>query len=228
MATPKQAAKTDEKTARIMLVDDHPVLRMGLARLINAEDDMEVCGEAAGAVEALQVTAAAKPDVMIVDLSLKEGNGLDLIKDMRIRHEGVRLLVLSMHEETFYAERVLRAGARGYITKIDGTEKVVEGIRAVLEGHVFVSDKMREKMLLKMVGEPVGTTSSIERLTDRELQVFDLLGNGMSTRNIAENLHLSVKTIESHRENIKSKLGIDNATDLLKHAIEWVRTKQDV
>jgi len=227
MAMQKET-KTGKTATRILLVDDHPVLRMGLARLINAEGDMEVCGEAAGAVEALKVASAVSPDVMIVDLSLKEGNGLDLIKDMRARHADVRLLVLSMHEETFYAERVLRAGARGYITKIDGTEKVVEGIRAVLEGHVFVSDELREKMLLKMVGEPAGTTSSIERLTDRELQVFDLLGNGMSTRNIAEKLHLSVKTIESHRENIKSKLGIDNATDLLKQAIEWVRTKQGV
>ena len=216
-------------TIRVIIVDDHPVLRKGLAQLIEEEEDMTVCGEAEDTAQALKVVEETQPDILIVDLSLKDSSGLDLIKDMQVRQPKISLLVLSMHEETFYAERVLKAGAKGYITKEEGTEKVVDGIRSVLKGNIYLSENMREKMILKMVGSPGNSEEdAISTLTDRELQIFELIGQGMPTREIAKRLHVSVKTIESHRENIKEKLGVSSATDLLKTAIEWVHSQGNI
>ncbi len=212
--------------ARVLILDDHPIVRMGLSQLIGSESDMEVCAEAESGPEALKLAEAEKPDVAVVDLSLREGSGLDFIKDMQARMPDVLLLVLSMHEETFYAERALRAGARGYIAKEEGTEKVVTGIRAIAAGRVYVSERMQERLLRRMVGGADFSESPIDSLTDRELQVFEMLGQGMPTRQVADKLHLSVKTIESHRERIKDKLGADGASDLLKQAIEWVQSRR--
>lgn len=183
---------------------------------------MVVCGEAETVAEALAAIARNKPDVAVVDLTLREGLGLELIKDMRVRYPKVLAMVYSMRDESFYAERVLRAGARGYITKEEGGRTVIEGIRKILTGQIFLSEKMASKMIGQFVGGKVQSpVDSIHNLTDRELEVFELLGQGLPTREIAERLHLSPKTVDSHREHIKEKLKIDNATDLLKHAIEW-------
>ncbi len=209
---------------RVLIVDDHPIVRQGIKMLLDQEPDMLVCGEAESAAEALANIEKSKPDVAIVDLTLKESSGLDLIKDIKIRYPKLSVLVLSMRDETFYAERVLRAGALGYITKEEGTEKVVEGIRRILDGEVYVSEKLSARIVKEWVSGGVGATEpSIEKLTDREMQVFELIGNGLPTREIAKKLHISVKTIDSHREHIKDKLNIDNAADLLKHAIQWVQ-----
>jgi DNA-binding NarL/FixJ family response regulator len=208
---------------RILLVDDHPVVRQGVRAVVSQETDFEVCGEAESASDALQVIQDSKPDVAIVDLSLKGSSGLDLIKDIRLRYPNLLVLVLSMRDEAFYAERVLRAGARGYVVKEEGCAVVVDAIRKILKGQIFLSDHVASKMLGAFVGGVKPGSSPIEQLTDRELQVFELIGKGIPTREIAAKLHLSVKTIDAHRENIKRKMQIDGATELLKHAIEWLR-----
>ena len=221
MSEPKSPADEKDKI-RIFLVDDHPVVRQGIRLLVNQEPDLMVCGDADNAADAIRGIEAAKPRLAIVDLSLKESSGLELIKDLQIRCPKVLILVLSMHDESFYAERVLRAGARGYITKEEGTEKVVEGIRRILRGEIFLSEKMASKMISKLVDGPAASAKfSVDRLSDRELEIFELIGEGLGTREVAEKLHLSIKTIESHREHIKEKLKLENATELLKHAIQW-------
>ena len=216
--------KPESGKRKVLVVDDHPVLRQGLSQLIALEDDMMVCGEAPDAVSALKVAEEQKPDVAIVDISLKDSNGIDLIKSMLIRWPKLPVLVLSMHNESFYAERVFRAGARGYVTKGEPSSKVIEGIRKVLDGEVYVSEKLATKMICKLMGGRIDSDGySIDRLSDREFQVFELIGQGLQTREIARKLHLSVKTIDAHRENIKNKLKLENATELLKTAIHWVQ-----
>ncbi len=223
----QQLDQTNTNTTRILIVDDHPIVRQGISLLVNHEPDMMICGEADSASSALKVIEQARPDVAIVDLSLNQSSGLELIKDIKIRYPQLQILVLSMRDESFYAERVLRAGARGYITKEEGTEKVIEGIRAILGGHVYLSERLASKMINKWVdGGSNKSGPLIQNLTDRELQVFELLGMGMSTREVAQKLHLSIKTIESHREHIKDKLDLAGATELLKHAIQWVQYQQ--
>ncbi|HOD84407.1 MAG: Oxygen regulatory protein NreC [Planctomycetes bacterium ADurb.Bin126] len=218
-------AKKTSGRRKILIVDDHPVLRQGIAQLIALENDMTVCGEAADAGEALKVAQETQPDVAIVDISLHDSNGIDLIKDMLIRWPKLPILVLSMHSESFYAERVFRAGAKGYVTKGEPSGKVIEGLRKVLAGEVYVSEKLASKMIGRLMGGGRADASgfSIDRLSDREFQVFELIGQGMQTREIAQKLHLSIKTIDAHRENIKNKLKLDNATELLKTAIHWVQ-----
>ena len=214
---------------RILLVDDHPIVRQGIRILLNREADLSVCGEAESAFEALQAIESTQPDAAIVDLSLKESSGLELIKDIRIRCPKLPVLVLSMRDECFYAERVLRAGARGYITKEEGTEKVVDGLRKVLAGEIYLSEKLAAGVMRKMVTGQTGSPENlIDTLTDRELEVLELIGAGLTTRVVAEKLHLSVKTIDSHREHIKEKLRIDNAAELLKHAIQWHQCQRGV
>lgn len=208
---------------RVLLVDDHPVVRAGIRSVVTQEPDLEVCGEAESASDALRVIQESKPDVAIVDLSLKESSGLDLIKDIRLRHPSLLVLVLSMRDESFYAERVLRAGARGYVVKEEGCRVVVDAIRKVLRGQIYLSDQIASKMLGAFVGGAKPGASRIEQLTDRELQVFEFIGKGIPSREIAAKLHLSIKTIDAHRENIKRKMQIDSATELLKQAIEWLR-----
>ena len=216
--------RTEKAVTRILIVDDHPIVRQGIRLLVDQEADLMICGEAESASEALKITDQSKPNVAIVDLSLRESSGLELIKDFKIRHPDLKILVLSMRDESFYAERVLRAGARGYITKEEGTEKVIEGIRSILAGQVYLSERLASKMINKWVdgGSDKGGPL-VQNLTDRELQIFELIGTGLSTREIAEKLHLSIKTIESHREHIKAKLDLSTATELLKHAIQWIQ-----
>ena len=207
-----------------MLVDDHPIVRQGLSELIGHQEDMTVSGEAENVATALAIIDKEQPDLAVVDISLKDSSGIELIKDIKIRYPNVKVLVLSMHDEAFYAERVLRAGAKGYVTKGEPAETVLAAIRKIIGGEIHLSEQMSSRMLAKFVEGPAKAGGlPAERLTDRELQVFEMIGHGISTRQIAEDLHLSIKTVESHRENIKSKLKLQNATELLRHAIQWVQ-----
>ena len=229
-AHPRAVQNADPKApaappTRVVLVDDHPVVRQGIRAAVGQEPDLEVAGEAQSAAEALRVVEECRPDLAVVDLSLKDSSGLDLIKDLRIRHPRLLILVLSMRDEAFYAERALRAGARGYVIKEEGVAVVLEAIRKVLKGQIYLSDRLASKMIGAYIGGAAPGTTPLERLTDRELQVFELIGRGLPSREIAERLHLSVKTIDAHRENLKRKLGIDSATALLKQAIEWLRSQ---
>lgn len=208
--------------SRILLVDDHPIVRQGLTEMINQETDVTVCGVADDLHKALDAIATLKPDLVIVDISLKGSNGIELLKNIKVRYPKMRVLMLSMHDESLYAVRALRAGAAGYIMKQEATEKVLTAIRQVLNGEVYLSERMEKRMMQQLVGgRAVRTGSPIEDLSDRELEVFGLIGQGHGTRQIAEQLHLSIKTIESHRAHIKEKLGLKNATELVQHAIQW-------
>lgn len=208
---------------RIVLVDDHPMVRERLAEVINRESDMLVCGEAEDRGEALQVIGREKPGLAIVDLTLKRSNGLDLIKDLRAMYPEVLILVLSMQEESLYAERVIRAGAHGYITKQEATRNILDAIRHVLKGSVFLSPELSGEILSRMLGRSKSAVRSLEVLSDRELQVFELVGQGFGTRQIAEQLGLDVKTVETYRSRIKEKLELKNASELLRKAIAWKR-----
>lgn len=209
---------------RVLLVDDHPILRKGLAQMINQEADLMVCGEAEEAGSAFEAVGTLQPDVAVVDISLKTGNGIELVKNIKARYPDLPVLVLSMHDESLYAERAIRAGSLGYIMKEEATEQVLVAIRRVLKGEIFLSEKMKSRMLQQLTtgGRNKVVTSPIENLTDRELEVFRLIGEGRSTRQIAAELHLSVRTVEAYREYIKSKLNLRNATELVQHAFHWV------
>lgn len=210
----------------MLIVDDHPIVRQGLAQLIKQEADLSVCGEAEEAHKAFEAVAALKPDMIIVDISLKHIDGIELIKRVRVQDEALPILVLSMHDESLYAERALRAGARGYIMKQEANEQVVMAIRQVLSGGIYLSDKMRNKLLRKIVDRQTAAGESlIDNLSDRELEVFRLIGRGYRTRQIAEVLHVSVKTVESYREHIKQKMELRDATELLQKAIQWVQSE---
>ena len=210
---------------KVLIVDDHPILRKGLTLLINQEPDLFVCAEAENAQMALESLDNVMPDMAIVDISLPGIDGIELIKELRLRHKEMPVLVVSMHDEALYAERSLRAGARGYIMKQEALEKVLVAIRKVLEGEIFVSERITTKMLEKFVSvEGVSQAASpIDLLSNRELTVFRLIGQGHKTRQIAERLHLSIKTVESYRAHIKEKLKLGDGTDLLKYAIQWVQ-----
>jgi DNA-binding NarL/FixJ family response regulator len=213
--------------AKVIIVDDHPIVRQGLALLINQAGDLVVCAEAEDALGALEAIKQHKPNIVVVDLSLKESSGLDLIRDIRSQFPGVPTLVLSMYDESLYAERSLRAGARGYVMKQMAPEHVIEALRRVLEGEIYVSETMAARLLNKLVGGGGAQNASpLETLSDRELQVFQMIGKGIGTRQIAEELHLSVKTIETYRRHIKRKLGLKNATELVHHAIRWFQSGQ--
>lgn len=208
---------------RIVLVDDHPMVRERLAEVINRETDMVVCGEAEDRGEALEVIDREKPGLAIVDLTLKRSNGLDLIKDLQVMHPELKILVLSMQEESLYAERVIRAGAHGYITKQEATRKILGAIRQVLEGKVFLGSQISGEILSRMLGRSKAATRSLEMLSDRELQVFERIGQGFATRQIAEQLGLDVKTVDTYRARIKDKLELKDASELLRTAIAWNR-----
>jgi DNA-binding NarL/FixJ family response regulator len=226
MTGEKHRAKTGEGKSKVLIVDDHPIVRQGLSELINHEKDLTVCGQAEDAQQAMAAIRSVKPDVVVVDISLKEKNGIELMKDIKAQYPNMPVLVLSMHDESLYAERALRAGARGYIMKQEATEKVVTGIRTVLSGQVYVSDKMAAKMVYKLVGGgATAGASPVESLSDRELEVFNLIGHGLGTRQIAEKLYLSIKTIETYRAHIKEKLNLVSAGELLQYAIQWVNTQ---
>jgi DNA-binding NarL/FixJ family response regulator len=207
---------------RVLVVDDHPIVRQGLALLINREGDLMVCGEASDAQLAIQSITATKPDIVVVDISLNGPDGLDLLKDVRARYPELPVLILSMHDESVYAERALRAGAKGYIMKQEATEKVLVALRRILSHEIYVSERIANRMLQRYIGSPAaGRPSSIADLTDRELEVFRLIGEGHSTRKIAEELHISVKTVESYQAHIKEKLSLRSARELVQHAIQW-------
>ena len=206
---------------RVFLVEDHPVMRAGFAQLVNFQDDLAVCGQAGSTAAAIREIPDAKPDLVIVDISLPDGGGIDLIKDLAARDPGLPCIVFSTHDEKIYAERALRAGARGYIMKQEPVEHVLKSIRAALRGEICVSDAMRSKLLGKIHGAR-NTASGVEQLSDRELDVFRLLGGGHGTAEIATRLHVSVSTVETYRANIKQKLGLKNAMDLVAAAVRWV------
>ena len=216
----EQNPKGKDKT-KVIIVDDHPIVRQGLAELINHEEDLKVCGQAEDALEALGIIKETRPNMVIVDISLKETSGMELIKDIKVLYPDLPIVALSVHDESLYAERALRAGAKGYILKAEATENVITAIRTILIGQIYVSDKMAAKMVRKLVGGgPDVGISAIERLSDRELEVFHLIGQGFGTRQIAERLHLSVKTIETYRAHIKEKLNLADANELLQYAIQ--------
>ena len=214
---------------RILVVDDHPIIRQGLALMVNREADLVVCGEAEDANGAMLVLASSRPDVLIVDISLNGPDGLDLLKSIRITHPSLPVLILSMHDESIYAERALRAGANGYIMKQEATEKVLVAVRRILNGGIYVSDRIANKMLKHYItGTGSLKSSSISDLSDRELEVFRLIGEGHGTRQIAEELHLSVKTVESYQAHIKDKLSLRSARELMQHAIQWTLNEKAV
>jgi len=230
MARKRRTTKARHKTrqkARVLVVDDHPVVRQGLRLLIDHESDLEVCAEAETVADALEAITKHKPDVAVVDLSLRGTSGLELIKDIRVRHADLPVLVLSMSDESVYAERALRAGARGYLMKEAATDEVLTALRRVLDGGIYLSDAMASRLLAQLVrGVPADGGSPVDRLSDRELEVFGLIGRGLGTSEIARRLHLSPKTIETYRAHIKQKLNLADATELLQHAIHYVRESE--
>ena len=210
---------------KILLVDDHPIVREHLGALIRQEPDLEVCGEAEDVAQALEQMARHTPDLALVDLALKGSHGLELIKDARIRYPRLLMLVLSMHDESLFAERALHAGAKGYITKQEATAKVLTAIRCVLGGGIYLSAQMEARLLHAFADERAGAAPAVAQLTDRELEVFEQLGQGRTTREIANRLHLEVKTVDTYRARIKDKLGLVNATELVLHAAQWVQNR---
>lgn len=212
----------------LLIVDDHPFMRAGLAQLIDRQPDLRVCGEAGNPAEALSELAKNQPDLILTDLTMPGRSGLEFIKDLRATSPDVALLVISMHDEAVYAERALRAGARGYIMKEAGGENLLAAIRQVLRGEIYVSPRMSARILEGFSAtRPRGSSSPIEKLTDREFEVFQLIGQGKSTRDIAQQLHLSPKTVDVHRANIKAKLELGDVTALIRHAVRWVETQRE-
>ena len=223
---PAPAKAARKARHRILILDDHPIMRQGLAQLLAHEPDLQVCGEANEAREAIASIPKTLPDLLLADLSLPDRSGLELIKDLQLQFPELKVLVLSMHDESLYAERVLRAGGRGYVMKQEGGRKLLEAIRKVLDGHIYVSEKIAGKILEIFAGRrQQAATSPVELLTDRELEVFQLIGQGLSTQAIASRLSVSVKTVEVHRVNIKSKLQLATLPELVHQAVRWVESK---
>jgi len=212
---------------RLLILDDHPMMREGLAQLINNESDLSVCGEAGTGQQAIDLAAKAKPDLLLADISLPDKNGLEVVKQLHEFQPGLSVLVISMHDESLYAERALRAGARGYIMKQEGGKKLMEAIRVVLGGKIYVSENMSAKVLeaLSGGGRDAGR-NAIQNLSDREFEVLQLLGAGKGTSEIAQQLHLSSKTVEAHRANIKRKLSLKTGPELVRYAVRWVETQR--
>jgi DNA-binding NarL/FixJ family response regulator len=220
---PAESAALASTPSKIFLVDDHAIVRQGLASLINREADLFVCGDSEDAHEALRQIERSRPDLVIVDISLSGPDGLELLKNIRARDSRLPVLILSMLDELLYAERALRAGANGYIMKHQATDKVLVAIRRILSGEIYVSEQMANKVLHQFVGGSPHTQSSpFAGLTDRELEVFRLIGEGHGTRQIAEELHISVKTVESYQAHIKEKLSLKNGRELVQRAIQWI------
>ena len=225
--TTQKCPSTTETRSKVLVVDDHPMTRYGTARLLEQEPDLIVCGEAENASRALAAIAALKPQVVLSDLSMPGGDGLEFIKDVRSLHPEVAVLVFSMHDESFYAERALRAGARGYVMKNEGGEKLVEAIRQVLQGKIHVSENMSGKVLEIFSGRRRrADNTTIGKLTDREFEVFQLLGQGLATREIGQRLRLGTKTVETHRLHVREKLGLKSGPALIKYAVRWAGTQE--
>ena len=211
---------------KVLLVDDHPITRQGMKALVNQQPNLEVCGETDNAAQAIDLINKLQPDLAIVDVTLKTTNGIELTKDIKVHAPNLPVLVVSMHDEALYAERALRAGAMGYVMKQELGEKVVSAIQNILRGEIFLSARMKEKMLHRFVNKKrEGLVFAIDSLSDREMEVFQLIGNGYGTRQIAQKLNLSTKTIDSYREHLKLKLGLETGADLVRHAIQWARSE---
>lgn len=221
------AEKDDSTVTRILLVEDHPVFIVGLKELINQEADLQVCGEAGDVNAAWRQIERLKPDLVIVDITLKGRNGIELVRDINNREKSLPTLVLSMHEESLYAERALAAGARGYIMKQETSTSIVQAIRCVLGGEIYVGKNLMRAILGRFANQPDPTITPIEKLTDRELEVLEAIGEGLTTKQIAAKLHLSMKTIGTYRERIKEKLGLQNAFELIHHAVRWIEQKTE-
>ena len=214
--------KTDKQVVKVLIVDDHPIVRDGLSMRISSQSDMEVCGEAEDLAEAIGLIRETRPDVVVVDIMLKTGNGIELIKRINLIDESIRLLAISMYEEALYAERAIRAGAMGYLNKQVATRNIIGAIRQVFDGKIYLSEQMADHMLQLARSGKRSEQSPIDSLSDRELQVFELIGRGYSTREIAAHLHLSVKTIDNYRDFIKTKLNLRDSNELLRQATIWV------
>jgi DNA-binding NarL/FixJ family response regulator len=208
---------------RIYIVDDHPLMRKGLAMTIEKEMGFEVCGQADSAEKALGEIIEKRPDAAVVDISLPGMNGIELVKNILHQFHDLKILIVSRHDEELYAERALRAGAKGYLMKLEAAETLITALRQILNGGIYLSDKIGAKMIMKLAsGNVAKSENPLDQLSDRELEVFELTGKGLSTKEIGKKLHISVKTVESHRANIKDKLQLDTANELMRHAVRWV------
>lgn len=213
-------------TRKILLIDDHPIMRHGLAQLIRMEPGLDVCGEAGSAADGLTAVGKLKPDLVVVDLTLPDKNGLELIKDIQAMYPGTQCIVLSMHDESLYAERALRAGARGYIMKETAAENLITAVQRVLGGSIYVSESIASRMLEQATGQRgKGGSTGIDQLTDRELDVLAMIGKGTPTKLIADKLNISARTVEAHRAHIKEKLGITDGPALVRYAVQWVESR---
>jgi DNA-binding NarL/FixJ family response regulator len=222
------ASKSAAARKKILVVDDHPMTRAGVVQLVDKQADLRVCGEAGDAKSALSEITKSRPDLVLTDVTMPGRSGVEFIKDVQALHAGLPMLVVSMHDEAIYAERMLRAGARGYIMKEAGGEKLLAAIRQVLDGKVYLSEQLSARILENLSGrKPRNSNSPIEKLSDREFEIFQLIGQGKTTAEIAKNLHLSTKTVDVHRAHIKEKLGLHDMPSLIRHAVRWVET-QDV
>jgi DNA-binding NarL/FixJ family response regulator len=234
MSLTSRSASADQSTSpnstasktRVLVIEDHPITRQGLKALINQQLNLTVCGEAESAADALPLVETLRPDLAVIDVSLKSSSGLELTKTMRERWPTLPVLMVSMHDEALFAERALRAGALGYVMKHEAADKIATAIQHVLRGELYLSAKMKERVLHRFVSKKNdGLVFAMDTLSARELEVFQLIGNGFSTRQIAEKLNLSSKTIDSYREHLKLKLGLDSGAELMRHAIQWVRSE---
>jgi DNA-binding NarL/FixJ family response regulator len=214
--------------SRIILVDDHPVMRQGFARIIEDETDLEVCAQFDSAAGVIAAIAKLDAQLVVVDICLEDSHGLELIKDIRAQYERLPILGLSMYDESLYAERSVRAGANGYVMKRSDTRSVIEAIRTVLGGGLWLGEGIRERMVDKFLGRKSADASSLEGLSDREFEVFQLIGQGLKTRQIAEKLNISPKTVDTYRAHLKVKLNLDNGTELIRHALHWVEQQGDL
>ncbi len=224
-----QRPRTSKESVKsVVLVDDHPIMRHGLAQLIRGEAGLEVCGETGSAREGLEVVGRLKPDLAIIDLTLPDKNGLELVKDIRAAHPATQCLVLSMHDETLYGERSLRAGARGYVMKEEAADHLIAAIQKILGGGLYVSETLNARMLEQVTGAARSKSTGVDALTDRELEILELVGKGVATKNIAVQLSISARTVEAHRAHIKEKLGITDGAALVRYAVQWVEGRSKV
>jgi len=225
MALKKEQTETGKKT-QVFIVDDHPVVRDGLVTIINHEQDFNACGQAEDTTSALKAITELKPDVVVVDISLKNSDGIELTKSIKAGYPGLPVIIFSVHDESVYAERALRAGAQGYMMKETIAENIIKAIRTVLNGEIFVSDKILKKLLHEIAGNKTGTDKMpIDNLSDRELEIFRMIGEGLKASEAAKQLHLSIKTVETYRTRIKEKLGLVNASELLQYSIRWAKSQ---
>ncbi len=224
-----QRSRTSEKSVkRLVLIDDHPIMRHGLAQLIRAEEGLDVIGEAGSAREGLEVVAKLKPDLAVIDLTLPDKNGLELVKDIRALHPSTQCIVLSMHDETLYGERALRAGARGYVMKEEAADHLVTAIHKIISGGLYVSESLNARMLEQVTGAARSKATGMDALTDRELEILALIGKGVATKIIAAQLSISARTVEAHRAHIKEKLGMTDGAALVRYAVQWVESRTKV